>query len=211
MNKKQLITSTSLIGAILASIIFVEGGYTDDPYDPGGQTKYGITERVAREYGYKGEMEDLSLEKANEIYATLYVEQPHFNYFIEISPAIAHKLIDAGVNVGTTRVSLWLQHILNVLSRDGLDYPQIKEDGIIGNNTINAYKALENKRGKDKACQLVLKALDGYQSTYYISLEKYSKYLVGWLDKRVENIPLNQCKEYNLVLPLTKNTEDENR
>lgn len=211
MNKKQLITSTSLIGAILASIIFVEGGYTDDPYDPGGQTKYGITERVAREYGYMGEMEDLTIEKANEIYSTLYVEQPHFSDFIEISPAITHKLIDAGVNVGTARVSLWFQHILNVFSRDGKDYPMIKEDGKIGPKTIEAYLALEKKRGKIKACTLVLKALDGYQSSYYISLEKYSRYVVGWIDKRVENIPLDQCTDYNLVLPLLKVNEDENR
>lgn len=210
MNKK-LITSTSLIGAILASIIFIEGDYTNDPYDPGGQTKYGITERVAREYGYKGEMEDLTLEEANTIYFTLYVEQPHFIDFIEISPAITHKLIDAGVNVGTARVSLWLQHILNVFSRDGKDYPMIKEDGLIGPKTIEAYKSLEKKRGKIKACTLVLKALDGYQSSYYISLERYSRYVVGWIDKRVENIPLEQCTEYNLVLPLIKNEENENK
>lgn len=210
MNKK-LVTSTGLIGAILASIIFVEGGYTDDPYDPGGETKYGITERVAREYGYTGEMEDLTMDQANEIYSTLYVIQPNFVEFIDISPAIAHKLIDAGINVGTVRVSLWLQHLLNMFSRNGYDYPKIKEDGIIGTQTIDAYRALEDKRGKEKACQLILKGLDGYQAHYYISLEKYARYIVGWVDKRVENIPLDQCKEYNLVLPLTKNMKNDNR
>ena len=209
--KKKLITSTGLIGAILASIIFVEGDYTNDPYDSGGETKYGITERVAREYGYTGEMEDLTKEEANKIYSTLYVEEPHFNEFIEISPAITHKLIDAGVNVGTVRVSLWLQHILNVFSRDGKDYPIIKEDGVIGPKTVAAYQALEKKRGKIKACTLVLKALDGYQSSYYISLENYSRYVVGWIDKRIENIPLEQCTDYNLVLPLLKVKENENK
>ena len=201
MNKK-IVSSTSLIGAILASVIFVEGGYTNDPYDAGGETKYGITERVAREYGYTGSMQDLSLETANEIYSTLYVIQPNFDKFVEINPAIAHKLIDAGVNVGTARVSIWLQRSLNTFSRKGADYPLIKEDGIIGKNTINAYKALEQKRGKERACTLVLKALDGYQTNYYTSLEQYSRYIVGWIDKRVENIPLDQCREYTLILPL---------
>ena len=58
MNKK--ITSSVLVGSILASIIFYEGGYSDDPDDPGGKTKYGITERVAREYGYLGSIEVLT-------------------------------------------------------------------------------------------------------------------------------------------------------
>lgn len=210
MNKKK-VTSASIIGAILASVIYLEGGYTDDPDDPGGKTKYGITERVAREYGYKGSMEALTIEQANQIYTSLYVNQPHFNEFVEINPAIAHKLIDAGVNVGTARVSLWLQKALNTCSRGGTDYPFISEDGVIGEKTINAYLALEEKRGKAKACTLIMKSIDSQQAAYYSSLTRYSKYIVGWMDKRVENIPLEQCTEYNLVLPLIKHIEHESK
>lgn len=201
MNKKQVGIS-ALIGAMIASIVYVEGGYTNDPYDPGGQTKYGITEKTAREFGYKGEMKDLPLETANEIYKILYVEQPGFDQFVEINPAIAHKLIDAGVNVGTARVSLWLQKALNTFSQNGKNYPVIEVDGIIGPRTIKAYKALEQTRGKEKACKLILKTLDAYQTNYYLSLTQYNRYITGWIDKRVSNIPLEQCHEYNLVLPL---------
>lgn len=200
--RKSNVTKVGLISAIIASVILLEGGYTNDVSDPGGKTKYGITERVAREYGYTGEMKDLTVEKANEIYSTLYVLDPGFDKFVTLNPAIAHKLIDAGVNVGTTRVSYWLQQSLNSFSRNGQDYPLIKVDGKVGPSTVNAYKALEKKRGKELACSLVLKALDSYQTSYYISLDKYNKYLVGWLDKRIENIPLSQCKNYDLVLPL---------
>lgn len=208
MNKK--ITSSVLVGSILASIIFYEGGYSDDPDDPGGKTKYGITERVAREYGYLGPMEDLTQEQANKIYTELYVDQPHFNLLLEINPAVGHKLIDAGVNVGTMRVSLWFQQALNSYSRNGQDYPKIVEDGVLGKESINAYQALEKKRGKVKACELMLKALDGQQSSYYLKLTAYSKYTVGWVDNRVENIPLNQCKEYNLGI-LKPDTKNESR
>lgn len=208
MNKNN-VTKAGLISAIIASVILLEGGYTNDVDDPGGKTKYGITERVAREYGYTGEMKNLTVEKANEIYSTLYVLDPGFDQFVTINPAIAHKLIDAGVNVGTARVSYWLQQSLNSFSRKGQDYPLIKVDGKVGPATVNAYKALEKKRGKELACSLVLKALDGYQTSYYISLDKYNKYLVGWLDKRIENIPLSQCKNYDLVLPLVPIHEDK--
>lgn len=201
MNKRQIGAST-LIAAILASVIYIEGGYSDDPYDPGGKTKYGITEGIAREYGYTGKMEDLSIELATKIYKDLYVEQPGFDKFVEINPAIAHKLIDAGINVGTTRVTLWLQRSLNSFSRNGADYPMISADGVIGDKTIQAYQSLEKARGKAKACTLILKALDSYQANYYMSLTNYSRYLTGWIDKRVENIPLDQCEDYNLTLPI---------
>ena len=207
MNKKQ-VSISALIGAMIASIVYIEGGYTDDPYDPGGETKYGITEKTAREFGYTGEMKDLPLDLATTIYKKLYVEQPRFDQFVEINPAIAHKLIDAGGNVGTARVTLWLQQALNVFSRNGKDYPVIEMDGILGPKTISAYKALEQTRGKVKACTLVLKTLDSYQANYYLSLTKYDRYITGWIDKRVENIPLDQCEEYNLVLPLISKTNE---
>lgn len=210
MNKKLAATSSAIITAILSAVILVEGGYTDDPYDPGGKTKYGITENVAREYGYTGRIEDLTKEMAIEIYETLYVREPHFDLMIDVNPAIAHKLIDAGVNVGTARVSLWFQRILNNLSNAGKLYPLISEDGMIGPKTIASYKALESIRGKEKACTLVLKSLDGYQTYYYSSLTELNRYLAGWLDKRIGNISLSQCTNYNLHIPFLIE-EDESK
>ena len=33
-------------------LLKVEGGYSDDKYDKGGKTKYGIIEEEARDFGY---------------------------------------------------------------------------------------------------------------------------------------------------------------
>ena len=38
-----------------------EGGFVDHPSDPGGATRYGITERVARANGYTGSMREFPL------------------------------------------------------------------------------------------------------------------------------------------------------
>jgi hypothetical protein len=41
-----------------------EGDYSDHKDDPGGKTRYGITEAVAREVGYRGDMRELPLDLA---------------------------------------------------------------------------------------------------------------------------------------------------
>ncbi|BBM39799.1 predicted peptidoglycan domain protein (plasmid) [Leptotrichia hofstadii] len=49
-------------------LLRVEGGYSDDENDKGGKTKYGITEEEARDFGYKGDMQDLTKDFAKNIY-----------------------------------------------------------------------------------------------------------------------------------------------
>ena len=49
---------TSAIALILTAIYSVEGGFVDDKADRGGPTKYGVTQQVAREAGYRGNMRD---------------------------------------------------------------------------------------------------------------------------------------------------------
>ena len=41
-----------------------EGGFVDHPKDPGGATRYGITQRVARANGYVGDMRNFPLSEA---------------------------------------------------------------------------------------------------------------------------------------------------
>lgn len=48
----------------LEELIKREGGYVNNPADRGGATKYGITQAVARENGWNGNMKDLPLEFA---------------------------------------------------------------------------------------------------------------------------------------------------
>lgn len=185
-----------IVAFVLATILSFEGGYVNDPRDPGGETKYGITLKVAREYGYQGELIDLSLKQAQQIYTDEYINKPNFNLILEITPAVAHKLIDAGVNTGTYRSSLWFQKALNALSRNGRDYPKVAEDGKIGESTISSYKKFLEKRGTIKGCEMIIKLVDAQQGTYYMSLKRLSDFTVGWVDNRIGNIALSQCEKY---------------
>lgn len=189
---------SAVVAAILASVFAVEGGFSDHKSDPGGATNHGITEAVAREHGYKGDMRNLTKEAAQSIYFKDYIQKPGFDKVIELSPAVAEKLVDAGVNTGTTRPSRWFQHSLNALNRDGKDYPQITVDGKIGPGTINAYKSLAKVRGEVRACELTIKLLDAQQAAHYMSLTNLKTFTPGWVDNRIGNVPLSKCKDYGV-------------
>lgn len=197
-NSKVWASLAALVAAVVGGVFAIEGGYVNDPNDAGGATNHGITEQVARQNGYAGPMQSLPKGMAQEIYVTSYIEQPKFDRVLAVSPAVGTKLVDAGVNAGPGRASRWLQQSLNDLSRAGRDYPPIKVDGAIGRNTLNAYAALEKRRGRVKACELTLKLLDGYQTAHYAQLAQgaaNASFIVGWLDHRVGNVPLARCAE----------------
>lgn len=178
---------------IIAAVFGMEGGYVNNPKDPGGETNHGVTVAVAREAGYTGPMRDLPKEVAEQIYYDGYIVKPNFHPMLEIQPAVAHKLIDAGVNTGPARSSRWFQLSLNALSNGGKSYPQTNVDGKVGSHTIQTYRALEKARGRVKACQLIIKLLDSYQAQHYINVNNPT-FTVGWVDHRIGNVPLENCK-----------------
>ena len=180
--------------AILAGVFAVEQGYSNNPADPGGETNHGITVAVARQDGYTGPMRELPRERAESIYIRGYVAGPGFEPVIAASPAVGQKLVDAGVNAGTSRASRWFQVALNHLSRGGQDYAQVAVDAKVGPQSMAAYRALERKRGRIKACELVLKLVDAQQATHYMSLNK-PMFIVGWADNRLGNVPLARCAD----------------
>lgn len=183
------------VAAILAAVFAFEGGYVNDPQDPGGETNHGITVAVAREHGYTGPMQDLPKEKATEIYLDDYITKPGYGELIALSPAVGHKVVDAGVNTGTRQSSLWFQRSMNALSRGGQDFPQINVDGKLGTGSIKAYEALRRVRGNVRACELTIKLMDAQQANHYMSLTKTPQYIPGWIDHRIGNVPLSKCQE----------------
>jgi lysozyme family protein len=197
-GRKTWASLGALVLAVVSGVVATEGGYVNDPNDRGGETNHGITVQVAREHGYDGPMQALPVEKARDIYADKYINTPKFDRVLARSPAVGAKLVDAGVNAGPARAARWLQQSLNDLSRGGRDFAPVAVDGDIGARTIAAYSALEQRRGRVKACELTIKLLDGYQTAHYTALARghaNASFLVGWVDARVGNVPLSRCTE----------------
>jgi lysozyme family protein len=176
------------IESIIRDIIKVEGGYSNDPSDSGGETCWGITVAVARANGYAGAMKDMPQQVAYDIYYKQYVVAPNFDKIAVLSEAIAAELVDTGVNMGVGVASKFLQQSLNALNDSGTQYPDLVVDGAIGKGSISALQAFLAKRGTEG--QVILnRALNALQGARYISIAETSpkneRFVYGWLKNRV--------------------------
>ena len=105
-----------------------EGGYVDHPKDPGGATRWGVTERVARARGYTGDMRNLPVEFAKDrVYRPDYWDAVRAD---ELPAEVRYVVFDAAVNSGVSQSIKWLQRALGVTA-----------DGVIGPKTLAAARA----------------------------------------------------------------------
>ena len=172
----------------IEALISREGGFSNHPADKGGPTMYGITEQVARAFGYHGQMSALPKETAATIYKQRYWESPRFDKVNECSASIAEELLDTGVNMGVGTASKFLQRALNTLNAEGKHYPDIVVDGAIGQMTIAALKAFLTHRGTNGHIVLV-RMLNALQGARYIDLAEAKSsqeaFIYGWFLSRV--------------------------
>lgn len=167
----------------IAEVIRREGGYVDDPTDSGGETAHGITRAVARAYGYRGAMRDLSIDTAAQIYLRRYWIEPGFARVHEIAPELSECLLDYGVLTGQSVASRHLQRALNSFNRQATDYPDIEDDGRIGTLTLDALAAFKAKRGR-AGLDVLADLVESLHRVYLLELterrQKDEKYAFGW-------------------------------
>lgn len=175
---------TDSFEAYIDKLIGEEGKYSDDPHDAGGATAWGITEAVARANGYTGDMRLMRQADASVIYQAEYWQRAGFVLIDPLSPAVATKLLDAGVNEGVGTVSLFLQRALNVLH----PAEPVARDGHVGPGTAKALADYLAARPGDGE-SIMLKAINCLQGARYIALAEASPndldYVNGWLKARV--------------------------
>jgi len=166
-----------MFDAAFKKVIMLEGGYVNNPLDPGGKTKYGITERTARAHGYEGKIRDLTLEWAKQIYKKSYWDTLRLDEIND--PHIQFELFDTGVNCGTRRALKFTQQAYNLLVKGS----PLVVDGLIGKRTILAIN-------RYKYPNRIVKLANALQAKYYLELaegnEKFEAFIFGWLDHRVE-------------------------
>lgn len=173
---------------LIDEVIAREGGYSNHPADRGGSTNWGITQAVARDNGFVGDMRALPRATAVAIYRRLYWDQPGYAFVAETAPSIAAELFDTAVNMGVATATGFLQRALNALNRNQRDYPDLIVDRAIGARTLAALRAFRALRGKAGEAVL-LKAIEAMQGERYIALAERrpanEAFLYGWLANRI--------------------------
>jgi lysozyme family protein len=101
-------------------IVHLEGGLVDNPLDPGGKTRYGISQQAFPTL----DIENLTLDDAKAIYRREFWERCRCS---TLPDPVSLFVFDAAVHMGPKPAAILLQQILGVA-----------QDGIIGPQTLNA-------------------------------------------------------------------------
>lgn len=162
----------------------IEGKYANHPSDPGGKTKYGITQNLARTYGYYGNMKYLKWDKAKEIY---YKEYWLKNKYYKIkNKKIAGEVFEQAINLPYIKVNskyilkanYHLQKTYNLVTDNN-----IIVDGLIGNQTLSAINNCSR-------INHLYNILNGLQAKHYLEVvednPKLRDFIVGWFANRIK-------------------------
>lgn len=151
-------------------IFEVEGGYTNDENDRGGKTTWGITEEEAREFGYTGDMRNLTKDFAENIYLKKYYLGNKLDKIID--DRVALSIFDWAVNSGRRGIKK-AQIVANKFGAN------LVIDGIVGNKTLEAINAIDP--------EAFLKEYHEMQRTFYKNLaardNSQEGFLKGWLNR----------------------------
>lgn len=142
--------------AAIANVLLMEGGLVNDPNDPGGLTKFGISKKAHPQV----DVASLTVEQATALYRVEWGEI----HGDELPPPLALLVFDHAVNAGRSRAINMLQAVCDA----GVD-------GVIGTQTIEAVKLYYNRRGAD-----ALRFYTERRLSYYRSIDGWQHYAAGW-------------------------------
>lgn len=180
------------VNQIIADVIDREGDYVDHPADRGGPTRWGITEQVARAFGYTGKMRALPRASAEQIYLRRYWTAPAFDKVATRDQALAIELFDAGVNMGPARAGGFLQRALNLLNAEARYYPDIDADGAIGAMTLSALDGYLAKRANGEGRAVLMWLVRSFRSGRYADIAEANRsqevFVYGWIARQVREM-----------------------
>ena len=161
MKNKILTTFNDIIEVVLHH----EGGYVNDPKDPGGETNFGIAKRSHPDVDIK----NLTKDGAKEIYKEHYWDG---NKVESLPEELRHIYFDMCVNQGKSRGVKILQRAANAKGAD------LVVDGGLGPKTIAALDGVELDRVR------------AYRIKYYADLvtrkPDLEKFYFGWFRRGLE-------------------------
>jgi lysozyme family protein len=149
--------------ACLPIILKSEGGFVDDPQDPGGATNLGITlDTLSSWLGHSasvGEVRDLTPAAVGPIYEARYYNASHA---CDCPPGVDLMVFDEAVNQGVGRAITSLQRCAGVTA-----------DGAFGPKTKAAVAAM--------APATLIERIAADRDAHYRALPTFAHFGKGWL------------------------------
>lgn len=143
-----------------------EGSYVFDPRDPGGETCWGLTARVARENGYAGAMKELPRDTAKQIAKAAYWDRAQCD---KLPAAIAWQVMDAAYNHGIGQAIRFLQRAVGVA-----------DDGVFGPISLRAVLMASPTD--------VLARFNAERLDFYTKLSTWPTFGKGWARRIAGNL-----------------------
>lgn len=145
-------------------VLTSEGGYVNDPADPGGETRFGISKRAYPHVDIKA----LTRDQAVTIYRRDFWDRVQGD---KLPRAFAFQALDAAVNHGVENAVRWMQRAAGVA-----------DDGVIGPVTLGAV-------GRAEPADLVLK-FNATRLRFYTKLQTFDAFGRGWVNRVAGNLDL---------------------
>lgn len=139
-----------------------EGGYVNDPRDPGGETKFGISKRSYPAEDIKG----LTLERAKAIYRRDFWGLAGCD---AVPDAMKFDLFDMAVNSGP-------QTAIKTLQRAA----RVTPDGLIGPITLQSLNSTPAPR--------LVARFNGHRLDFMTDLKTWSVFGKGWAKRVASNL-----------------------
>ena len=162
------------VDQIIGEIIRREGSkFTNDPDDPGGPTRWGVTLATLKRFRKDnsltaGDVEVLERDEAELIYRQLYFAGPRYD---RLPAPLQPIMTDTGVNFGTSRATKWMQKVVFA-----------KADGAIGPKTLGAVKA----NGWRRVHAGMMKERIKFRGRRVKANPSQLKWINGWLNRDLE-------------------------
>ena len=171
----------------LAITLKHEGGYVNDPKDKGGETYCGISRKNFpnwKGWAFIDKYKPIVVlaDDVNQFYIDNFWNKIKGDSIA--SPAVAAFLFDFYVNAGGNAIKT-LQTMLK--AHYGFD---VAEDGVFGNNTLNALNSAINKWGGERSANSVLEELYNRRARYYDKINQ-PRFIKGWLARN--EAVFNEC------------------
>jgi lysozyme family protein len=166
----------------------MEGGdtFTNDPSDPGGATKYGVSLRFLKDIT-EGDIDhdgDIDADDVRALSWTTakYLYEKHFWHpDFELLPVVlASKVFDLRVNMGPVQATKIIQAAINeceTICYENVDFHHqslLIVDGVMGNETLKQLRR-----------DAILPTITHHAARFYFDLADKrpasQKYLLGWL------------------------------